>query len=143
MEDGILQRIKNSLSSFHLHFILLRSANTSSTLTFFRQDKDPSPFDVLIVSNLFNNFVWPWVIAGNQGYWAYILSILADRWDGSYLLSWNLSIFVPNVMPVSEILGFCYSLFEMKYMWAIHKECPYAFKYRTLHCNNTKGCFNS
>lgn len=25
LEDGILQRIKNSLSSFHLHFILLRS----------------------------------------------------------------------------------------------------------------------
>lgn len=125
------------------HPFTYTSANTSSTLTFFRKDKDPSPFDVQIVSNLFNNFVWPWVIAGNQGYWAYILSILADRWDGSYLLSWNLSIFVPNVMPVSEILGFCYSLFEMKYLWAIHKECPYAFKYSALHCNNTKGCFNS
>lgn len=54
---------------------------------FFRGDKAPSPFDVQIVSNLFNNSVWPWVIAGNQDYWAYILSILADWWNSptSYL----------------------------------------------------------
>lgn len=119
-------------------------SNTSPTSTFFRGDKAPSPFDVQIVSNLFNNSVWPWVIAGNQDYWAYILSILADWWNSptSYLAK---RVYFCSKCHASfrDSRILLQSFLKLNICEPSIKNAPYAFKYKTRHCNKTRRCLAS